>query len=57
MAVFEDNRGKWYVSFNYEDLNGICKHRTVRGFDSKRDTSEYEANFLKLNAVPPAQQR
>lgn len=46
MPAYKDTkRGTWYASFSYKNWQGINKSALKRGFRTKRDALEYEANF------------
>ncbi len=48
MPAYKDkNRGKWYVSFYYENYNGVREKKMKRGFDTKKDALEWEREFLR----------
>lgn len=48
MAAYKDEkRGTWYVSFYYEDWIGKSKRKVKRGFRTKKDALNYEAEFKR----------
>ena len=52
MAVYKDNKGKWYISINYKDSFGMSRHTTKRDFQNQADALDHEANFLTHKATP-----
>lgn len=49
MAIYKDSdRGTWYVSCYYKDWTGKQKRHHKRGFLTKKQAVEYEAEFLTL---------
>lgn len=46
MAVYKDNKGKWYFSVRYKDVYGNNKRKLKRGFDKKKDAQQAEAQFI-----------
>ena len=48
MSVYKDTKqGTWYVSFRYVDWTGEKKQKLKRGFRTKREALEYEAEFKR----------
>ena len=44
MAAYKDEeRGTWYVSFYYEDWTGAKKRKVKRGFRTKKEALNFEA--------------
>ncbi|NDO20143.1 hypothetical protein FMM68_10805 [Lachnospiraceae bacterium MD329] len=55
MPAYKDkNRGKWYVSFYYENYNGVREKKMKRGFDTKKDALEWEREYLRQAKVSPS---
>lgn len=49
MPAYKDKEtGTWFVSFYYRDWNNQNKKKFKRGFSTRREALEYEANFLVL---------
>lgn len=44
---------KWYANFYYEDWMGNKQHKCKRGFDTKKEASEYERLFLDKYSKNP----
>ena len=44
-AYKDEERGTWYVKFNYEDWNGQKKTKLKRGFARKKDALAFETEF------------
>lgn len=42
----KNNPTKWYCSFRYTNLNGETKQKKKEGFNTKRESEEWERNFL-----------
>lgn len=52
MAAYKDEkRGTWYVSFYYEDWTGKNKRKVKRGFRTKKEALNYEAEFKRSISV------
>lgn len=48
MAAYKDEeRGTWYVSFYYEDWTGAKKRKVKRGFRTKKEALNFEAEYDK----------
>ena len=48
MAAYKDEeRGTWYVSFYYEDWTGAKKRKVKRGFRTKKEALNFEAERRK----------
>ena len=48
MSVYKDKKqGTWYVSFRYVDWTGKKKQKLKRGFRTKKEAQEYEAEFKR----------
>ena len=46
MAAYKDEeRGTWYVSFYYEDWTGAKKRKVKRGFRTKKEALNFEAEL------------
>lgn len=45
MSVYKDKNGKWYVMVRYTDWTGEKKQKCQRGFPTKREAQEWEAQF------------
>ena len=46
MAAYKDEkRGTWYVSFYYEDWTGAKKRKVKRGFRTKKEALNFEAEY------------
>ena len=46
MAVYKDETyGTWYAKFSYKDWKGVTRWTTKRGFKTKREATQYEAEF------------
>lgn len=54
MPVYKDEeRGTWYVKFNYTDWNGAIKQKLKRGFKKQSEAKAFEREFLsKSNSSP-----
>ncbi len=51
MAVYKDKkRGTWYTSFPYVDWTGKKCRKLKRGFATKKEAQDWEANFLIIKA-------
>lgn len=49
MAVYKDTeRNSWYCSCYYEDWTGKKKRHHKRGFKTKKEAAQYEAEFLSI---------
>lgn len=46
MPVYKEDNGKWFASFYYTDWTGSKKKKHVRGFDTKKDAKNYEAEYI-----------
>ena len=44
-AYKDEQRGTWYVKFNYEDWTGKKKTKLKRGFKRKKDAMDFEMDF------------
>lgn len=52
MAAYKDEqRGTWYVSFNYYDWTGKNCRKVKRGFKTKREATEWERHFRMKEAA------
>ena len=48
MAAYKDEeRGTWYVSFYYEDWTGAKKRKVKRGFHTKKQALNFEAEYKR----------
>jgi integrase len=48
MPAYKDSKkNTWYVKFRYTDWQGNRKETTKRGFQTKREAKEYEAEFIR----------
>lgn len=48
MPTYKDTKtGKWYCKFRYKDWQGNRKETTKRGFQTKREAKEFEAEFIR----------
>lgn len=48
MSVYKDqNKGTWYVSFRYFDWTGEKRQKMKRGFRTKKEAQNYEAEFKR----------
>ena len=48
MAAYKDEeRGTWYVSFYYEDWTGTKKRKVKRGFRTKKEALNFEAEYKR----------
>ena len=48
MSVYKDKKqGTWYVSFRYVDWTGKKKQKLKRGFRTKKEALEYEAEYKR----------
>lgn len=51
MPTYKDEkRGTWYCKIRYTDWQGNRKETTKRGFATKREAKEYEAEYLNKMA-------
>lgn len=51
MPVFKnETNSTWYVMARYVDLKGERKQKCKRGFETKRETQEWERTFQQQNA-------
>jgi len=51
MPAYKDkNKGTWYVAFYYVDWTGQRKKKHKRGFKTKREANEFEAEFKRTAA-------
>ena len=49
MAAYKDEeRGTWYVSFYYEDWTGAKKRKVKRGFRTKKEALNFEAEYKRI---------
>ena len=47
MPAYKDSEsGKWYVQFYYTDWTGERKKKFKRGFDTKKEASMFEAEYI-----------
>ena len=52
MAAYKDEqRGTWYVSFHYYDWTGKNCRKVKRGFNTKREATEWEHHFRMKEAA------
>lgn len=52
MAAYKDEqRGTWYVSFQYYDWTGKNCRKVKRGFKTKREATEWERHFRMKEAA------
>ena len=47
VAYKDEERGTWYVSFYYEDWTGAKKRKVKRGFRTKKEALNFEAERRK----------
>ena len=48
LPVYKDSKkGTWYCKFRYNDWQGNRRETTRRGFATKREAKEYEAEFIR----------
>ena len=47
VAYKDEERGTWYVSFYYEDWTGDKKRKVKRGFRTKKEALNFEAERRK----------
>ena len=45
MPAFKEKDGTWSCSFHYRDWTGTNKRKHKRGFKTKREAVEFEAQF------------
>ena len=51
MSAYKDDKtGKWYCFFYYRDFTGKNKGKTKRGFETKRESLEWERNFKQTQS-------
>ena len=50
MAVYKDKNGTWYVSARYTNWKGEADRKLKRGFQTKKEATEWERNFFLENA-------
>ncbi len=51
MPAYKDTKtGKWYVQFWYKDWTGESKKKMIRGFQTRREAVQYEADFKAKKA-------
>ena len=50
MAVYKDKNGTWYVSARYTNWNSEADRKLKRGFQTKKEATEWERNFFLENA-------
>ena len=46
MAVYKDKNGTWYVSARYTNWKGEADRKLKRGFQTKKEATEWERNFF-----------
>lgn len=46
MAAFKNNRGTWTAKFYYTDWTGKRKQKKKEGFVTKKETLQFENDFL-----------
>ncbi len=52
MPTFKNTqRGTWYCKFYYTDWKGVRKQKKKEGFQTKRDSQEWERNFLNRCSI------
>lgn len=52
MPVYKDeNTGKWYCKFYYQDWQGKRKQKKKMGFSRRKDAKEWESHFLERQAA------
>lgn len=52
MPTFKNTqRGTWYCKFYYTDWKGVRKQKKKEGFPTKRDSQEWERNFLNRCSI------
>lgn len=47
-AYKEENTGKWRSQFYYTDWTGMTRKKNKRGFETKREALQYEAEFVRI---------
>ena len=47
VAYKDEERGTWYVSFYYEDWTGAKKRKVKRGFRTKKEALNFEAEYKR----------
>ena len=45
MPAYKDRNGNWYVMIRYKDWTGANRQKCQRGFETKRDALDWEAQF------------
>ena len=45
MPAYKDRNGNWYVMIRYKDWTGASRQKCQRGFETKRDALDWEAQF------------
>ena len=50
MPAYKTDKGTWYVSFYYRDINGKNTKKKKTGFPSRREALEWERSFLNKNS-------
>ena len=50
MAVYKDKNGTWYVSARYTNWKGEADRKLKRGFQTKKEATDWERNFFLENA-------
>lgn len=50
MPVYKDKNGKWYVMCRYTDWTGTKKQKCKRGFTTKKEAQNWEAEFMLKNS-------
>lgn len=52
MPVYKDGkRDSWYVSCRYKDWKGEAHQKVKRGFDTKREATDWEREFILANSA------
>ena len=51
MSVYKDEKhNTWYARFRYRDWRGVTHQTTKRGFKTKREAKDYEAETVRTAA-------
>lgn len=54
MSVYKDEKhNTWYARFRYRDWRGVTHQTTKRGFKTKREAKDYEAETVRTAAKSP----